>query len=90
MAGKFLEQLKRRQEETMPKGNIHGRLERLEARAPTPASPPGRRQRVLEDLDRIAAWRRAGSPDNEEGRYVQALEEAIRRRIAEARGEGAE
>jgi hypothetical protein len=29
-----------------------------------------------------------GSPDNEEGRYVKALEAAIRMRIAEVRGEG--
>jgi hypothetical protein len=74
----------------MPKGNVNSRLEWLEARTPSPTRPPEARERVRRELDRIAAWRRAGSPDNEEGRYVQALEEAIRRRIAEARGEGAE
>lgn len=75
----------------MPKGNIHSRLERLEDRIP--ASPltrsPEARQRVREALDRMAAWKRAGSPDNEEGRYVKALEAAIRSRIAETRGRGA-
>jgi hypothetical protein len=71
------------------RGNIHGRLERLEARSPVPAPPPERRRRMLEALDRIAAWRRAGSPDNEEGRELQALSEAFRRRLAESRGEGA-
>jgi hypothetical protein len=43
---------------------------------------------MLEALDRIAAWRRAGSPDNEEGRYVTDLEEDIRRRITETQGGG--
>jgi hypothetical protein len=43
---------------------------------------------MLEVLDRIAAWKRAGSPDNEEGRYLAALEEDIERRIAEAQGGG--
>jgi hypothetical protein len=74
------------------KGNIYSRLEWLEERSwsPAPAPQPERRQKLAldEDLDRIAAWKRAGSPDNEEGQDVQALEEDIRRRIAEARGEG--
>ena len=74
----------------MPKGNIHSRLEWLEERSwsRAPAPQPERRQTMQEALDRIAAWRRAGSPDNEEGQDVQALEEDIRRRVAEARGEG--
>jgi hypothetical protein len=70
------------------RGNIHGRLERLEARSPVPAPPPERRRRMMEDLDRLAAWKRAGSPDNEEGRYVKALKEDIERRIAETQGGG--
>ena len=58
------------------RGNIHGRLERLEARSPVPAPPPERRRRMLEALDRVAAWKRAGSPDNEEGRYVNFIDRA--------------
>jgi hypothetical protein len=72
----------------MPRrGNIHGRIEKLEARAPSPSGPPEHRQRMLASLDRIAAWRRAGSPANEEGQYVKALEEGIRRRVAETLGD---
>jgi hypothetical protein len=69
-------------------GNIHSRLERLEARTPAPTAPPEARQRVTDFLARLAAWRRAGSPDTEEGRELQALSEAFRRRRAELRGEG--
>jgi hypothetical protein len=49
---------------------------------------PEHRQKMVEALDRIAAWKRAGSPDNEEGRYVKAFEENIRGRIAEVRRGG--
>jgi hypothetical protein len=66
---------------------IRRRLERLEARAP--AGPPERSRRVRGFLDRLAAWRRAGSPDTEEGRELRALSEAFERRHAEQlRGEG--
>jgi hypothetical protein len=64
----------------MTKGSIHGRLEKLEAKAPAPAASSGVREKMLEVLDRIAAWRRAGSPDTEEGRELQALAEALKRR----------
>jgi hypothetical protein len=68
---------------------IRRRLERLEARTPAPASPPARSSRVGDFLDRLAAWRRAGSPDTEEGRELQALSEAFQKRHAEElRGEG--
>ncbi len=59
---------------------IRRRLERLEARTPAPASPPARSPRVRDFLDRLAAWRGAGSPDTEEGRELQALSEAFKRR----------
>jgi hypothetical protein len=71
----------------MARGNIYSRLERLEARTPRPA-PPERGQRVTDFLDRLVAWRQAGCPDTEEGRELQALSEAFRRRRAELRGEG--
>jgi hypothetical protein len=71
------------------RGNIHSRLEWLEARTPAPTRPPEHRERVRDFLDRLAAWRRAGSPDTEEGRELQALCEAFEKRHAEQlRGEG--
>jgi len=75
----------------MTKGNIHTRLERLEARTPTLATPAQHsqhRQKMLDSLDQLAAWRRAGSPDNEEGRELQEFAEAVRRQAAKRRGEG--
>ncbi len=62
------------------RGNIYSRLEKLEARTPAPANPLERSRRVRDFLDRLAAWRRAGSPDTEEGRELQALSEAFKRR----------
>jgi len=41
---------------------------------------------MLYSLDRIAAWRRAGCPDEEEGRYLKALDEAIKRWLSEVGG----
>jgi hypothetical protein len=71
------------------RGNIHGRLESLEARTPPPTRAPEHRERVRDFLDRLAAWRRAGSPDTEEGRELQALSEAFEKRRAEQlRGRG--
>ncbi len=70
------------------RGNIHSRLESLEARTTVPVSPPERARRVRDFLDRLAAWRRTGSPDTEEGRELQALSEAFQKRHAELRGEG--
>ncbi len=71
------------------RGNVYTRLAKLEARTPTPANPPERSRRVRDFLDRLAAWRRAGSPDTEEGRELQALSEAFQKRYAEElRGEG--
>jgi hypothetical protein len=75
--------------------SMRRRLEALEDRAmprqqvpePMPRQSDARR-RMTEHLDRYAAWRRAGSPDTEEGRELQALSEAFRRRRAELRGEG--
>jgi hypothetical protein len=70
------------------RGNIYSRLERLEARTPAP-DPPVPSSRVWDFLDRLAAWRRAGSPDTEEGRELQALSEAFEKRHSEQlRGEG--
>ena len=69
-------------------GNIRTRLERLEARTAAPASPPECSRRVRAFLDRLAAWRRAGSPETKEGRELQALSEAFRKRQAELTGEG--
>jgi hypothetical protein len=75
--------------------SMRRRLVALKERAMTrqPAPEPMLRQsdarrRMTEHLDRYAAWRRAGSPDTEEGRELQALSEAFRRRRAELRGEG--
>ena len=56
---------------------------------PTDMDPSDPLGQLAGTIDRIAAWRRAGSPDNEEGQDVQALEEDIRRRVAETRGRGA-
>jgi hypothetical protein len=71
------------------RGNIHSRLESLEARTPAPTNPPERSRRVRDFLGRYAAWRRAGSPDTEEGRELQALSKAFKKRRAEQlRGEG--
>jgi hypothetical protein len=71
------------------RGNIHSRLESLEARTPPPTRPPEHRERLREFLDCLAAWRRAGSPDTKEGRELQALCEAFEKRYAEQlRGEG--
>ncbi len=70
------------------RGNIHSRLDWLEAKTPAPANPPERSRRIRDFLDRLAAWRRAGSPDTEEGRELQALSEAFQKRHAELRGEG--
>jgi hypothetical protein len=70
------------------RGNIHSRIERLEARAPAPARPSVRSRHVRDFLDRYAAWKRAGSPDTEEGRELRALAEAFERRQAELRGGG--
>jgi hypothetical protein len=70
------------------RGNIYSRLEWLEARTPTPASPPERSTRVGDFLDRLVVWRRAGCPDTEEGRELRALSEAFRRLRAELRGRG--
>jgi hypothetical protein len=68
---------------------IRRRLERLEARAPAPTCPSERSRRVRDFFDRLAAWRRAGSPDTEEGRELQALSEAFEKRHSEQlRGEG--
>jgi hypothetical protein len=68
---------------------IRVRLERMEANAPAPERPPENREKMRDTLERMAAWRRAGSPDTEEGRKFVALTDAIRRRRARIRGEGA-
>jgi hypothetical protein len=65
------------------RGNVHARLERLEARTPRPA-PPERGERVTDFLDRLVAWRQAGCPDTEEGRELRRISEAFRK----LRGEG--
>jgi hypothetical protein len=71
------------------RGNIHARIERLEATTPAPArSAEHNRQRVTDFLDRLLAWRQAGCPDTEEGRELRRISEAFRRRRAELRGEG--
>jgi hypothetical protein len=67
---------------------IRRRLERLEVREPASGSPVSS-PRVRDFLDRLAAWKRAGSPDTEEGRELQALSEAFEKRHSEQlRGEG--
>ncbi len=66
------------------RGNIHGRIERLEARTPAPARSAENRQRVTDFLDRLLAWRQAGSPDTEEGHELRTISEAFRK----LRGEG--
>jgi hypothetical protein len=75
--------------------SLQRRLEALEERAMSRRHVPepmlrqsDARRRMTEHLDRYAAWRRAGSPNTEEGRELQALSEAFRRRRAELRGEG--
>jgi hypothetical protein len=71
------------------RGNIHTRLERLEARTPAPTAPSEARQKITDFLDRLLAWRQAGCPNTEEGRELRVISEAFRRRRAELRGEGA-
>jgi hypothetical protein len=63
--------------------------ERMEANAPAPERPPENREKMRDTLERMAAWKHAGSPDTEEGRKFAALTDAIRRRRARIRGEGA-
>jgi hypothetical protein len=72
----------------MSRGSIHSRLQSLEARIPERPITSEARQRVGDFRDRFVAWRQAGCPDTEEGRELQALSEAFRRRRAELRGEG--
>jgi hypothetical protein len=60
------------------RGSIHTRLEWLEARTPR-SGPPERGERVRDFLERLVAWRRAGSPDTEEGRELQVISEAFQR-----------
>jgi hypothetical protein len=68
------------------------RLERLEReaqeRAPEPSGRSEARERMREHLDRLVALRR-GELSEEEGAEVRAANAAIRRRMAELRGEGA-
>jgi hypothetical protein len=76
--------------------SMRRRLETLEERAmprrqvpETQVRQSDARRRMTEHLSRLAAWRRAGSPDTEEGRELQALSEAFKKRHAEQlRGEG--
>jgi hypothetical protein len=68
----------------MPRGNINARIERLETLVPR--EPPEHREWMRKSLEGVAAWRRAGSSDNDEERYVQELLEAVERR--RERGEG--
>ena len=70
------------------RGNIHTRLHSLEARIPERPNDSESRKRIGVFLDRLLAWRQAGSPANEEGRELRVISEAFRRRIAEQRGEG--
>ena len=70
------------------RGSIHTRLEWLEARTLAPTAPSEARQKITDFLDRLLAWRQAGCPDTEEGRELQAISAAFRRRRAELRGEG--
>jgi hypothetical protein len=73
----------------MPRrANLHARLASLEARAPAPASPAERGERVRDFLDTLLRWRQAGCPDTEEGRELQRLSKAFRKQYAERRGEG--
>jgi hypothetical protein len=71
------------------RGNIHSRLQSLEARIPERPIASEARQRIGDFLDRLVAWRLAGCPDPEEGRELRAISEAFRRRRAELRGGGA-
>jgi hypothetical protein len=70
------------------RGSIHSRLQSLEARIPERPNASEARQRIGDFLDRYVAWRQAGCPDTEEGRELQVISEAFRRRRAELRGEG--
>jgi hypothetical protein len=70
------------------RGSIHSRLQSLEARIPERPSASEARKRIGDFLDRLLAWRQAGSPDTEEGRELRAINEAFRRRRAGMRGEG--
>lgn len=72
----------------MSRGNIHTRLQSLEARIPEKPMANEARQRIGDFLDRLLRWRQAGCPDTEEGRELRVISEAFRRRIAELRGEG--
>jgi len=70
------------------RGNIHSRLQSLEARIPERPIASEARQRIGDFLDRLVAWRQAGCPDGEEGRELQATAEAFRRLRGSARGRG--
>jgi hypothetical protein len=72
------------------RGNIHSRLQSLEARIPERPMASEARQRVGDFLDRLVAWRQVGSPDGEEARELRAIADAFQRRRAELklRGEG--
>lgn len=71
----------------MARGSIHGRLEKLETRAPRPRSRPGARARMIEHLRRVAALRR-GELGPEEAAEVEATSAAMEKRMAQMRGEG--
>lgn len=68
----------------MSRGSIHSRLRSLEGRIPKRPIVSEARQRIGDFLDRLVAWRQAGSPDTEEGRELRASSEAFRK----LRGEG--
>jgi hypothetical protein len=66
------------------RGNIHSRLQSLEARMPERPIASEAGQRVGDFLDRLVAWRQSGCPDTEEGRELRRISEAFRK----LRGEG--
>jgi hypothetical protein len=74
--------------------SMRRRLETLEGRTKARRREPDAESRekvrewMRDSLERFAAWRRAGSPDDEEGRQMRKLVEAVRRRSAQMRGEG--
>ena len=73
----------------MGRGGVERRLARLESRVPPPRSSGRARAYMSGLLDRYAAARQQGFVPEELEAEARAVNEAIQRRLAETRGEGA-
>ena len=68
---------------------LQRRLKSLEERVPPPHSSGWARERMREHLDRVAAMRR-GELGPEQAADVEATSDALRRRLAQSRGDRGE